>query len=53
MLRQALKRQFGTFTHGSKPHQTKLFINGKWVDAKKGGVIRPINPTTEEVIGEF
>ena len=44
---------FSTFPHGSKPEFTQLFINGKFVNAQKGGVLRPINPTTEEVIGEF
>ena len=27
-----------------------MFINGKWCDAKAGGIIEVINPTTSEVL---
>lgn len=27
----------------------KMLIGGKWVDAKKGGIIEVVNPATEEV----
>ncbi|RDX41184.1 hypothetical protein K466DRAFT_463977, partial [Polyporus arcularius HHB13444] len=30
---------------------TQGFIDGKWVDAKDGGVIKVTNPATEEELG--
>ncbi|KAI0316114.1 succinate-semialdehyde dehydrogenase [Amylostereum chailletii] len=32
-------------------YQTKGFIDGKWVDAKDGGLIKVTNPATEEELG--
>ncbi|KAI0691303.1 succinic semialdehyde dehydrogenase [Cerioporus squamosus] len=31
--------------------RTQAFIDGKWVDAKEGGVIKVTNPATEEELG--
>jgi aldehyde dehydrogenase (NAD+) len=53
MLSKTLQRQFGSFTHGSAPHHTKLFINGKWEKSTTGEILTPLNPYTEKVIGEF
>jgi len=36
-----------------KKPETRLFIDGKFVDAKKGGRLESVNPATGEVIAEF
>jgi gamma-glutamyl-gamma-aminobutyraldehyde dehydrogenase len=35
-----------------KKPETRLFIDGKFVDAKKGGRLESVNPATGEVIAE-
>ena len=45
-----ISRFFGkTFT----PRHTQLFIDGKYVNAVSGKTITSVNPSTEEVLGEF
>jgi aldehyde dehydrogenase (NAD+) len=41
-----------TTTDTATEFQTRLFINGEFVDAGSGGTFRSINPATEEVIAE-
>jgi len=36
-----------------KKPETRLFIDGKFVDAKKGGRLESVNPATGEVIAEY
>ena len=36
-----------------KKPETRLFIDGRFVDAKKGGRLESVNPATGEVIAEF